>query len=71
MKSELQLAHRLVMISLHPGIKSTKPELQSLKSHAQIGCSAWDFLSVETLDVLCHGTFQGFLSLDVGQNPIR
>ena len=64
MKPELQFAHRST-ISLHPGIISRNPKLQFLKSHPQSRhCGG-----LSPLDVMCHGTSQHYLSLEVGQNP--
>ena len=47
-----------------------EPKLQSFKSHPWSGHAAWDLFPVGTPDMLCHGTPQHWLSLDVDQNPI-
>ena len=69
-KPGLQFAHRLMMISVWVLGLQAEPELQSLKSHLQIGCPAWDLFPAGTPDVLGHGTSQRYLSLDVDQNLV-
>ena len=70
MKPGLQFAHRLMMISVRVLGLQAEPELQSLKSHLQIGCPAWDLFPAGTPEVLGHGTSQRYLSLEVDQNLV-